>query len=99
MSALLRLQGLLVWNPFRKAPGGSQLIIEALVKSAQPFDGNSCPFNATNPLEGCEPGYFCPSPAEQLPCPAGFYCPVSRWCGVFVLAPGGGGQGKRGQGM
>lgn len=69
------LQGLLVWNPFAKAPGSSQLVLETLVKAAQPLDGNSCPFNATNPLQGCPPGYFCPTAAEQVPCPRGYFCP------------------------
>jgi hypothetical protein len=69
------LQGMLVWNPFRKAPGGTQLLLETLVKSSQPLDGNSCPFNATHPLNGCPSGYFCPTAAQQLPCPVGFFCP------------------------
>lgn len=69
------VQGLLVWNPFTKAPGGSQLLLEAIVKASQPMDGNSCPVNATNPLQGCEPGFYCPTPAEKLPCPLGDYCP------------------------
>lgn len=68
-------QGLLVWNPFAKAPGSSQLLLETLVKAAQPLDGNSCPYNASNPLQGCPPGYFCPTAAEQTPCPRGYYCP------------------------
>lgn len=46
------------------------------MKASAPLDGNSCPLNATNPLEGCPAGYFCPTASQRLPCPAGHFCPV-----------------------
>jgi hypothetical protein len=83
------VQGMLVWNPFRRAPGSTNLLLESLVKASASLDGNSCPFNATNPLDGCPAGHFCPTAGQMLPCPAGHFCPV----GVRMDSPSQGGLG------
>lgn len=83
------VQGMLVWNPFRRAPGSTNLLLESLVKASASLDGNSCPLNAINPLEGCPAGYFCPTAGQRLPCPAGHFCPV----GVRMDSPPQGGFG------
>ena len=35
-----------------------------------PLTGNSCPENATMPFVGCPAGFYCPSPAQRMLCPA-----------------------------
>jgi hypothetical protein len=50
-------------------------MLEALVRASQPLDGTMCPANASDPLAGCLPGFFCPTAAVMKPCPVGFYCP------------------------
>jgi hypothetical protein len=86
----LFVQGMLVWNPFRRAPGTTNLLLEALVKASASLEGNSCPLNATNPLQGCPPGYFCPTASQRLPCPAGHFCPVGVRVTVTVALVGSG---------
>jgi hypothetical protein len=73
----LLLQGLLVWNPFRTVRADPQSLLESLVNAGHNLGGNSCPANATNPLQGCPPGSYCPTPDEVVLCPIGHY-----WCDV-----------------
>lgn len=35
-----------------------------------PLTGNSCPGNATMPFVSCPAGFYCPSPAQRMLCPA-----------------------------
>ena len=35
-----------------------------------PLTGNSCPGNGTTPFTGCPAGFYCPSPAQRMLCPA-----------------------------
>ena len=35
-----------------------------------PLTGNSCPENVTMPFVGCPAGFYCPSPAQRMLCPA-----------------------------
>jgi hypothetical protein len=69
------LQGLLVWNPFRTVRSEPQSLLESLVNAGNNLGGNSCPANATNPLQGCPPGSYCPTPEDVVICPIGHY-----WC-------------------
>ena len=35
-----------------------------------PLAGNSCPGDLTTPFVRCSAGFYCPTPAQRMPCPA-----------------------------
>lgn len=71
-------QRLLAWNPFKAVRPEPAPLLEMLVSWQQPLAGNTCPANASSPLQGCPAGYYCSYEAARAPCPPGFFCPVSR---------------------
>jgi hypothetical protein len=74
---LIHLQRLLAWNPFKVVRPDPQPLLELLVNWQQPLAGNTCPANASTPLQGCPAGYYCKHEAAMVACPPGFFCPVS----------------------
>lgn len=85
------LQRLLSWNPFKMVRGDRQSLLETLVNYGAPLTGNSCPGNASNPLQPCPGGFYCPNEATVMKCQAGYYCPVRvrqrgrQWKGSCVV--------------
>ncbi|WIA38572.1 hypothetical protein OEZ86_001885 [Tetradesmus obliquus] len=66
---------LLAWNPFKAVRPEPAPLLEMLVSWQQPLAGNTCPANASSPLQGCPAGYYCSHEAARAPCPPGFFCP------------------------
>ncbi|KAF8061902.1 ABCG21 [Scenedesmus sp. PABB004] len=66
---------LLSWDPFKVVRPDPTSLLERLAAYGVPLGGNSCPANSTTPLTPCPPGFFCPTEAELIECPAGHACP------------------------
>ncbi|PRW59962.1 white-brown complex 30 [Chlorella sorokiniana] len=60
--------------PLLKVPDKPLTVVQRVFILGDPLQGNTCPLNSSSPAVLCPEGFYCPEPAKELPCPAGYFC-------------------------
>ena len=88
-------------NPSLLMPSRPTTVYESVYVRGTVLAGNHCPANSTTPTKSCPGGFFCPTPAQTLRCPAGSYCKAGSQapakCPILANCPEG--SGVRSQGL
>jgi ABC-type phosphate transport system ATPase subunit len=81
--------------PLLLLPSRPTTVYESVYLRGTVLAGNQCPANSSTPTKPCEGGFYCPTPALTVPCPAGSYCkPGSQEpakCPILASCPEGSG--------